>query len=164
MKNQNYGEIISINISKKKGERKLPISSALILNDGIENDAHREKGHRQISILSNEDIEKIKKEIPIIKPGDFGENITVKGLDLSQLNLGDKIKIISNNYLDEKINKDNNCNNITLEVTQIGKDCIHPCSIFTKLGYCIMPEKGIFCKVVSGGKINIGDKIFITKN
>ena len=166
---KSLGEVKSINISKNKGEVKLPVESVNILPEGIENDAHRGNWHRQVSILSYEDIEEVKKKIPSIKPGDFAENITITGIDLSKLNIGSRIKIISKDFfncLDNSQLKALNINNVEgaeLEITQIGKECITPCSIFHKLGYCIMPRSGIFCKVIKDGKISIGDKIRIIK-
>ena len=163
------GEVKSINISKNKGEIKLPVESANVLPDGIENDAHRGNWHRQVSMLSYIDIEEIKKIIPSIKSGDFAENITVAGIDFSGLNIGDSIEIIPIelfNNLNNLESTDANINyekGVKLEVTQIGKECTKPCSIFRKLGYCIMPRSGIFCKVIKDGKIFTGDKIRIVK-
>jgi MOSC domain-containing protein YiiM len=48
---------------------------------------------------------------------------------------------------------------VKLEVTKIGKECPRPCRIYYLMGSCIMPEEGIFCKVVKPGKIKAGDKI-----
>ena len=163
------GEVNSLNISKNKGEAKLPVASVTILPEGIENDAHRGNWHRQVSILSHEDIKEVKKKIPDIAPGDFAENITVSGIDLSKLSIGDRIQIIPKDIFNNLDNPGSKAINIDymegvkLEVTQIGKECVTPCSIFHKLGYCIMPRSGIFCRVIKGGKIFIGDKIRIVK-
>ena len=164
-----FGEIRSLNISKNKGEVKLPVNSVNILSDGIENDAHRGNGHRQVSMLSCTDIKEVIKIIPEIKSGDFAENITVEGVDFAALSIGDSIEIISKESFDNIINSERKDTDIKysegvkLEVTQIGKECHTPCSIFHKMGYCIMPKSGIFCKVIKGGKIFTGDKIGIIK-
>jgi len=51
--------------------------------------------------------------------------------------------------------------NVELEVTQIGKECHgNSCAIFRETGDCVMPKEGIFCKVISPGKIKKGDAIF----
>jgi len=166
---ENFGEIKSLNISKNKGEAKLPVNSVNIMSDGIENDAHKGNGHRQVSMLSCEDIKEVKKIIPEIKSGDFAENITVAGIDFAALSIGDSIEITPKESFDNIINSrgtDTDINYeecVILEITQIGKECHTPCSIFSKLGYCIMPKSGIFCKVIKGGKIFAGDKISIIK-
>jgi len=48
---------------------------------------------------------------------------------------------------------------VLLEVTQIGKVCHDRCAIYYQAGDCIMPKEGIFAKVISGGKIQAGDRI-----
>ena len=49
--------------------------------------------------------------------------------------------------------------NIEVEVTQIGKECHSRCEIFKQVGDCIMPREGIFAKVITGGKIKVGDQL-----
>ena len=165
LKSKIKGKILSINISAKKGVTKSPVDYALIAQDGIENDAHKGFGHRQISLMADEDIEIVRKSIPTIKPGDFGENIITRGLELTGLKIGEKIYIENTEKnTDAIISADDLKEAIVLEVTQIGKECVHPCSIFKKLGFCIMPQKGIFCKVIQGGTIKKNDNIFISEN
>lgn len=142
------GKVLSINISKKKGEKKYPVISArLIVNFGIEGDAHAGERERQVSLLSCNDIERMKKMGLIVGYGDFAENITAD-IDISKIKLGDKIII----------------GDALLEVTQIGKVCHTRCNIYERVGYCIMPELGIFLKVIRGGEIKVGDDIEIIKS
>ncbi|MFH1729953.1 MAG: MOSC domain-containing protein [Pseudomonadota bacterium] len=139
-------KIISINISKEKGTIKTAIEEALLKEDhGIIGDAHAGDWHRQISLLAEEDIDTMREAIKNksdveLNPGIFAENITTEGVLLSDLSVGTKIII----------------DNTELEVTQIGKECHHGCEIFQKVGFCVMPKKGIFAKVIKGGKIKIG--------
>ena len=77
-------------------------------------------------------------------PGDFAENILTEGLDLSKVEVGDRLLI---------------GREAVLEVTQKGKECHSPCWIYRSLGRCIMPEEGVFAKVVKGGTIRRGDEI-----
>lgn len=146
--NNKHGLVAGICISDKKGVPKKPVLSAkLIENYGIENDAHASsETHRQVSLLSVESIEKMRKQGLNVTIGSFAENIGVLGLDVSKFALGSKLKI----------NED-----IILEITQIGKDCHRKCAIFYKAGYCIMPKEGIFAKVIKGGIIKEGDKISV---
>lgn len=138
------GRIFSINISDKKGASKREIDSGILKeNFGLLGDAHaREDSKRQVSIL---DIESIKNLDKTLKPGDFAENITTEGIDLSKLKISDRIKI---------------GREIILEISQIGKVCHTRCKIFYKLGDCIMPKQGIFAKVIKGGEVKKGDKIY----
>lgn len=44
-----------------------------------------------------------------------------------------------------------------LELTQVGKQCHKHCAIYHKMGDCIMPREGVFCKVIKGGRVCAGD-------
>lgn len=132
-------KILSINISLKKGEKKTPVPEAVLKqNFGIEGDAHTGNWHRQVSLLAQEDIEEMIKKGASVTFGDFAENITTQGIDLANLPIGTILNI----------------GEAILEVTQIGKECHEHCAIFRQVGDCVMPRKGIFTRVLKGGKIN----------
>ncbi len=142
------GKIVSINISEKKGQKKKQVGLANINENGIEGDGHSGDWHRQVSLLSFESIQDVISKGVKVKPGDFAENITVEGVDLKNLTIGDVLVI-------------ENEDKVKLSVTQIGKECHKPCNIYYSLGSCIMPEEGIFCKVLVPGKIKVGDSIYL---
>ncbi len=136
------GKILSINISSKRGEKKRPISVAtLVENFGILGDAHGGDSIRQVSLLSVKEIEKIKKLGVDVASGDFAENLTIEFIDAGEVNIGDRFCI----------------GDAVLEVTRIGKKCHQECNIFKQAGYCVMPEHGIFTRVIKGGEIKVGD-------
>ncbi|MFW6160530.1 MAG: MOSC domain-containing protein [Acidobacteriota bacterium] len=135
-------KIESICVSHEKGVQKKEIPKALLIEGrGIEGDAHAGNWHRQVSFLAGEDIDEMRKKGLDLKPGDFGENIVTRGIDWTKVKPGDRIKL----------------GEAELEVTQLGKECHTPCAIYKAVGYCIMPEKGIFTKVIKGGTINAED-------
>lgn len=144
------GKIISINISKKKGEKKIPQEMAeLKENFGIVGDAHaQENSNRQVSLLLVESIKKMQNLGLKVKAGDFAENLTIADLDFKEIKVGTKIII----------GKD-----VELEVSQIGKVCHEKCAIYYQAGDCIMPKEGIFAKVLKGGEIKKGNKAIIGK-
>jgi MOSC domain-containing protein YiiM len=143
------GMVVSVNISEKKGERKTPVHEAVINeNFGIVGDAHSSSSwHRQVSLLAMESIEKMRGLGLDVNPGDFAENITTKGLDLTALPLGSKIGIGSG---------------VVGEVSQIGKECHTRCAIFYQAGDCVMPKEGIFIRILRGGRIVEGDAIEVS--
>ncbi|MEN6374419.1 MAG: MOSC domain-containing protein [Smithella sp.] len=144
MKKEN-GKVLAVNISQKKGVKKNNIGCGLFLeNLGLENDAHAESGIRQVSLLAKESIEKIRAKGLNVNYGDFAENITTEGIDLPSLTIGTRLKV---------------GDKVLLEVSQIGKVCTNRCSIFYTVGDCVMPREGIFAIVLTGGKINIDDRI-----
>lgn len=140
------GIVADLCVSEKKGVPKKAVDSARFTeNFGIESDAHADSGtHRQVSLLASESIDKMRKSGLTLRHGAFAENITTAGLDLLQLNPGERITI----------GKD-----ILLEITQIGKDCHKKCAIYYTAGYCIMPTEGIFARVLKGGVAKKGDQI-----
>ena len=140
------GMIRSICISEKRGTAKHTVdSSELIADFGICGDAHAGKWHRQISMLSYEDIEEFNRLGGEVSDGSFGENLIISGLDFSMLSPG--TQLISGSVI--------------LEITQLGKECHNDCEIKKRVGSCIMPTKGIFARVINGGSVRRGDEIFI---
>jgi MOSC domain-containing protein YiiM len=114
-------------------------------NFGIENDAHAGDWHRQVSLLAGESIDTVKETLPTLKNGAFAENIITRGIDLTQLAIGNRLKI---------------GDSIILEITQIGKECHNSgCAIKKATGNCIMPKEGLFAIVVAGGSITSADEI-----
>lgn len=143
----NTGQVLAVNISELKGEKKHNIGEAYFKEDwGIEVDAHSGIGHRQISLLSLSSVEKMRKLGADVKYGDFAENITLDGIEVSTLPIGTKIKI----------------GETLLEVTQIGKACTNKaCAIKKQVGTCVMPKEGIFAKVINSGVVKVGNTIEI---
>lgn len=147
------GTIVSINISRKKGQAKTPVDEArLVAGEGIVQDAHRGFGHRQVSLLMLESIEEQKARLGdapglAIGPGAYAENLTTRGLDLKTVKVGDEIIVRGRG------------GTVRLRVSQIGKECHTRCAIFQIAGDCIMPGLGIFCEVVEGGTVGTGDRI-----
>ncbi|MBO8138187.1 MAG: MOSC domain-containing protein [Desulfotomaculum sp.] len=141
------GVIVAVCTSPDKGMRKKNVGSGkLVVNYGLEGDAHGGSWHRQVSLLAMESIEKMRSKGIDVGPGDFAENLTTEGIDLPALPVGTKLKIGP-----EAVG----------EVTQIGKECHHGCAIRKLAGDCIMPREGIFIKVLQEGPVKVGDKIEI---
>nr|HPI98938.1 MOSC domain-containing protein [Synergistales bacterium] len=131
-------------VSKNKGTRKSDVGKAtLVPGVGLEGDAHAGFMHRQVSLLNLEDIQEAALILPELGPGSFAENLTIEGFDLTSLRIGDLLEI----------------GEAILEVTQIGKECHTRCEIYHKTGKCIMPEKGIFCRVLRGGEVRTGNLV-----
>ena len=139
------GTITSVNISTEKGTPKQSVPEITLGSQGISGDAHAGPWHRQVSLLSSEDIETFSRQMDTsLAPGAFAENITTQGLDLGNMAVLDQIR----------------CNNVLLEVTQIGKACHGDgCAIFREVGKCVMPKQGIFTRVVEPGILRPGAAI-----
>ena len=105
-------------------------------------DAHGGSWHRQVSLLSAENIEAFRQKLWVDYVA-FGENLVVEEFELAALPVpsffasGDAV----------------------LEMTQIGKECHSDCAIRRQTGDCIMPREGVFAVVLRGGTIQKGDTI-----
>jgi MOSC domain-containing protein YiiM len=142
---KNKGRIAAVSVSERKGELKHNVPRArLVVEHGLEGDAHAEGGHRQVSLLSLASIDKMVALGAAVKPGDFAENLTVEGLEVMTLPVGTVLKVGAD---------------IELVITQIGKTCHKGCAIREQVGDCVMPREGVFARVTRGGEVKPGDAI-----
>jgi molybdopterin adenylyltransferase len=138
-------KVVAISVSDRKGMRKGNVPSAEVrAGHGIVGDAHAGDWHRQISLLATESIDKMVRMGLTVGPGDFAENIATEGIDLVSQPIGQRLRLGSE---------------IEVEVTQIGKECHTRCAIYQQAGDCVMPREGIFVKVITGGRLKVGDAI-----
>lgn len=140
------GKVIAVCTSEAKGTVKTNIRRALlVVEHGLEGDAHAGAWHRQVSLLANESADKVRAQGLTIGPGDFAENILTEGMELYTLPIGARLRV----------------GETLLEVTQIGKVCHTGCAIRQLTGDCVMPREGIFARVLVGGWVSVGDEIEI---
>ncbi len=143
------GIVKAVCISEKKGTAKKNIGECTFIeNYGLEHDAHAGNWHRQVSLLSFEEVEKFRARGADVADGAFGENLLVEGYDFKTFPVGTVFT----------------CNDVVLEITQIGKKCHSECEIFHMVGDCIMPREGVFARVLHGGTIKVGDELLIKED
>ena len=137
-------QVVSVCISEKKGTKKHPVAEiSLRPHHGIVGDAHAGDWHRQVSLLANESVDRMRKEGLTLAAGDFAENILTEGITLRTLPVGTVLR----------------AGEVRLEVTQIGKECHNDCEIRRMTSMCVMPTDGIFAVVLNEGVIRPGDQI-----
>lgn len=140
------GKVIAVCTSPEKGTQKRNVHTATLVEEwGIEGDAHAGKWHRQVSLLSYDRILEFKEKGAQVEDGDFGENLIVEGFDFKSFPIGTRFR----------------CNDVVLELTQIGKECHHGCVIRQTMGDCIMPREGVFTRVLHGGVVSEGDELVV---
>ena len=141
------GIIKAVCISEKKGTEKHPVNEIVLKeNFGIEGDAHAGKWHRQVSLLSAEKVDEFNARGGDAAIGAFGENILVSGIDFKKLLVGSIMR----------------SGEVVMKLTQIGKECHSHCTIFARVGDCIMPREGVFATVEHGGVLRSGMELEVT--
>jgi len=142
------GKVLAVNISRDKGTKKRNARRCELLKDyGLKGDAHGGQWHRQVSLLANESIEKMRQKGLKAAYGDFAENITTEGIDLMSLPIATTLRI---------------GREAILRMTQKGKECHDRCAIYYQMGDCVMPREGVFAEVLHSGQIAVGDSIEVT--
>ena len=137
--------VLAVCTSDVKGVIKTPVPEIQVkINHGVVGDAHAGDWHRQVSLLADESVDKLRDRIPDLGAGVFAENILTSGLCLYELPIGTKMRV----------------GGALLEVTQIGKECHNDgCAIKKQTGDCVMPREGIFAIVLEESVIRPGDAI-----
>ena len=137
-------QVVAVCVSEAKGTQKRAVPEIrLRKGHGIEGDAHAGDWHRQVSLLGEESVEKMRVLFPDIPVGAFAENILTQGVTLYELPIGTRLRI----------------GDALLKVTQIGKECHAGCAIRSQVGDCVMPREGIFAVVLEEGTVRAGDTL-----
>jgi MOSC domain-containing protein YiiM len=116
---------------------------------GLVGDSHAgppQPNRWQIALLAWEDTERLglAENLDAV-PGSFAENLSTTGLDTSRLCVGDRLRIGEE---------------VVLEVEQLGKppEIAHT---FSFKGFSLLPHKGVFCGIITGGLVKEGDPITV---
>lgn len=145
---QQAGVVIGVSVSMTRGVKKTNVAAAkLVPAHGIEGDAHAGDWHRQVSLLAEESIAKMRALGVDVGSGDFAENITTRGIDVPGLRIGDRVAL----------------GDALLEVTQVGKECHARCAIYQQVGDCVMPREGVFARVLTGGDVRAGTRVVVRR-
>ena len=141
------GKIKSIYTGSRKGKLKKRVSQvSLKKNYGIIGDAHAGAGKRQISLLAEESIARLRGRDEKIGIGNLMENLRTTGIELTSLLVGTKLEV---------------GRTVLLEISEIGKHSSKPIKVFAMPEGCLLPLNGVFAKVLKGGTIREEDKIEI---
>ena len=138
------GTIHNVCVSARKGTPKRAVERGFLRRDhGLDGDAHAGAWHRQVSLLDAGDISDMKAKGLTLKPGAFGENVVISGLNTKDLGIGTRLRL----------------GEAEVEITQIGKVCHTRCAIYYQAGDCIMPRHGLFASVTRDGAVHAGTAV-----
>ena len=141
------GRVRSINVSKRKGTRKMPCEggATVVAHRGLDTDAHAGDWHRQVSLLAWESIEKARATGLDVVEGDFAENVTTEGIGPVSAAPGHA-----------RAHRRGTC---CWSYRRSARCATPKCAIYHLAGDCIFPREGIFFVALEGGAINVGDPV-----
>lgn len=141
-----HGRLIAVNRSKIRTDPKTAgVSGELVAGYGLVGDAHAGLNEREVALIAVAEIEACNREHQLgAVPGSFADNLTIAELDLTQLQIGDQLCV----------------GPTRLKVVQLGKPRSQAHSYNFK-GHSILPDVGIFCRVLEGGHVQQGDTVTI---
>ena len=128
---------------------KLPVRAAKVTRHGLEGDWQKNRKYhggpnRAVCIFSEELYEWLRDKAIDLKNGSVGENFTTRGLDLAQLNKGDRL-LVGEVCL--------------IEITDVRIPCSQLKKWDTDLPELIVGHSGWVAKVIEEGLVRPGDAI-----
>ena len=124
---------------KKRAPMEELATAHVVENVGLEGCAHaRPNGKRQVLLVDAETLRKM--ELP---PGIIRENITTEGLDVNALKIGERVQV----------------GEVKLVVSAVCEPCELLEEIRAGLQEAMAGQRGMLCRVVSGGRLHAGDEI-----
>lgn len=145
--NQLHPTVVSVNISPG-GIPKRPIEVGQVTIDGLVGDAHDHDKHttplQAVCILDLEDIDDLHGEGFDVYPGATGENLTVRGLQADELNIGDRLRFSGG---------------LEIEITKMRNPCFVLDAIDPELKTTIKGRCGCYGKVRKTAEIRAGETI-----
>ena len=175
------GKIVALCISEARGTVKHAVPQVKLIKDyGIEGDAHAGHWHRQVSLLSAEQVEAFNQRIAcsnaqilekaklttldakesdnIAEPGETEKAIIEPAIEGT---FGENILVSGIDLRQLPVGSTLTAGAVILKLSQIGKECHRHCQIFHRVGDCIMPREGVFATVEQGGVLSPGRSITV---
>ena len=175
------GKIVALCISEARGTVKHAVPQVKLIKDyGIEGDAHAGHWHRQVSLLSAEQVEAFNQRIAcsnaqilekaklttldakesdnIAEPGETEKAIIEPAIEGT---FGENILVSGIDLRQLPVGSTLTAGAVILKLSQIGKECHSHCQIFHRVGDCIMPREGVFATVEQGGVLSTGMTITV---
>jgi len=139
--------LVQVNVSPG-GMPKLPVLLAHVSRDGVEGDRQRNRKYhggpnRAVCLYSEELYAQLRDQGVQVTNGDIGENFTTRGLDLSRLAKGDRLRV----------------GGCTIEITDVRVPCSQLRKWDVDLPELIIGRSGWVARVVKEGLVRPDDPI-----
>ena len=146
------GRIVQLSVSNG-GVPKHSVDSVRVTPLGLEGDAHRDREHhggpdRAVCLFAMEAIRDLQAEGHPLVPGALGENVTLEGLDWSEVQPGTRLRL---------------GDEVLLEVTRYTTPCFNIRPAFRDGDYSRVSQKRhpgrsrVYARVVTTGTVRRGD-------
>jgi MOSC domain-containing protein YiiM len=135
------GRISHLFLKPGHGQAMLPVEACQAVEGmGLAQDAAFGRSKRQVLLIESETLQAFG-----IRPGDVRENVTVEGLELSQLAPSTQLSV----------------GEAVLEVVGLCAPCSRMDEVRPGLQEELQDRRGILAHVISGGTMRVGDRISI---
>jgi len=129
---------------------RVPLEEAVLtVKAGIEGDLKGKQPDRQLNVMSYETLQQLAAEGFKAAPGQMGEQITLKGLNVNTLNEGDQIQL---------------GDEARIEVIKPRTGCDRFEHIQGKSPSLVQGRMGVMAKVVADGAIRVGDPVKVLQS
>ncbi|MFH0907954.1 MAG: MOSC domain-containing protein [bacterium] len=144
--------IVAISISTA-GIPKRNVEQVEVTADGLVGDQHAHEKHRRayraVSVQDVELLDQLVAEGHAVGPGIMGENLTVRGLDVQRLAVGDRL------LLDH---------GPVLELTEPRRPCYVLDAVHPRLQEAAVGRCGYLCRVIRTGMCRLGQSITVSRS
>lgn len=134
------------------GIPKNPLDVADVRVPGIVGDGHNHEKHntpkQALCLFDVEGIEELKREGYPIYPGAIGENVTIDGMDVDDLQIGDRVRFSGG---------------VEIEITKRRKPCYVLDAIDETLKKALIDRCGVYGKVITEGELRPGETVAVTR-
>jgi MOSC domain-containing protein YiiM len=136
-----YGNIVALHIARVKGTLSHPVQDATAISGlGLEGDRSCVPNNpRQVLVMDQETLDELE-----LKPGQIKENITIAGLDLSQVKEGQVLFI---------------GDDVTMEFVGPCLPCPKMDAIRPGLQKLLKGRRGMLAMVINGGPLKVGASV-----
>jgi len=145
--NESIPQVVSINISKG-GVPKSPVDTAHISAAGLKGDGHNHAKHysplQAVCIQDIEQLNELSQNGYRLSPGQAGENLTVKNLQVNILTIGTVLQFSGG---------------VLLEISKVRKPCYVMDAIDRRLKQDALGRHGMYAKVIKEGTLQVGETI-----
>ena len=126
---------------------RVPLQQAMLIADhGIEGDAKAGKNpNRQLNLLSLSWLERLKPLGYRTDPGQFGEQIIIKDMDVGELQPGDRLRLGQT---------------ATIEITKARTGCERLSAAQGQSNEAFENQVGMLARVITGGEITVGTAVY----